>query len=93
MLRRKGITTGGSVSNYTDPTLGNLAFIASGPDGALWFNNIDNHSIGRITTGGNVTNYTDSTISYPVGMAPGPDGALWFTDAGNNSIGRITTPS
>ena len=30
MLRRKGITTGGSVSNYTDPTLGNLAFIASG---------------------------------------------------------------
>jgi streptogramin lyase len=32
--------------------------ITSGPDGALWFTNAGNNSIGRITTSGKVTNYT-----------------------------------
>jgi len=32
--------------------------ITSGPDGALWFTNWLNNSIGRITTAGAVTNYT-----------------------------------
>ena len=65
--------------------------IAVGPDGALWFTNSGNNSIGRITTGGIVTNYTGTSISEPNGITAGPDGALWFTNAGNNSIGRITT--
>ena len=65
--------------------------IAAGPDGALWFTNDGNNSIGRITTAGTVTNYTGTGISDPDGIAAGPDGALWFTNTGNNSIGRITT--
>ena len=65
--------------------------ITSGPDGALWFTNSGNNSIGRITTGGTVTNYTGTGISGPEGITSGPDGALWFTNSGNNSIGRITT--
>ena len=34
--------------------------ITSGPDGALWFTNYVNNSIGRITTAGAVTEYTGS---------------------------------
>ena len=65
--------------------------IVAGPDGALWFTNSDNNTIGRITTSGQATDYTGPGIDTPWGITPGPDGALWFTNAGNNSIGRITT--
>ena len=65
----------------------------AGPDGALWFTNFRNGSIGRITTGGTVTHfkYANASIRGPQGIAAGPDGALWFTNEGNDSIGRITT--
>ncbi len=65
--------------------------ITTGSDGALWFTNYSNNTIGRITTSGTVTNYTAASVSDPWGMTAGPDGALWFTNYGNNSIGRITT--
>ena len=57
-------------------------WITAGPDGALWFTNENNNSIGRITTGGVVTNYTDPSFNFPDGITAGPDGALWFTNAG-----------
>jgi streptogramin lyase len=86
------------VTNYTGTGISEPLRIAAGPDGALWFTNRTNNSIGRITTGGVVTNYTGTGISYPDGITAGPDGALWFTNAGSNgggggtpSIGRITT--
>jgi virginiamycin B lyase len=53
-----------------------------GPDGALWFTNYGNNSIGRITTAGVVTTYTSATIDGPKGITAGPDGALWFTTVG-----------
>jgi len=69
--------------------------IAKGPDGALWFTNDGNFSIGRITTSGTVTHFTDASINAPFGITAGPDGALWFTNVGSElvpgSIGRITT--
>ena len=66
--------------------------IAAGPDGALWFTNSGNNSIGRISTAGVVSNYTGHEhLSGPQGITAGSDGALWFTNTGNNSIGRITT--
>jgi trimeric autotransporter adhesin len=83
------------ISSYTDPTIVAPDFITAGPDGALWFTNPANNSIGRITTAGAVTNFTDPGISGPVGITAGPDGALWFTNfntsSGSSSIGRITT--
>ena len=79
------------VTNYTGTGISNPVGIAAGPDGALWFANYVNSSIGRITTGGVVTNYTGTGISNPEEITAGPDGALWLTNAGNNSIGRITT--
>src|ERR1017187_5657992 len=79
------------VTNYTATSIDEPLGIAAGPDGALWFTNQANNSIGRITTGGVVTNYTGTGISGPNGITVGPDGALWFTNNGNASIGRITT--
>ena len=65
--------------------------IVPGPDGALWFTNFANNSIGRITTAGVVTSYTGTGILHPLEIAAGPDGALWFTNFSDNTIGRITT--
>src|ERR1039458_7774436 len=91
-----GLTSGsaaasgaGHVRIYAD--IGGPAGIVAGPDGALWFTNNGNNSIGRITTTGKVNNYTGMGISSPSAITEGPDGALWFTNQGNNSIGRITT--
>ena len=80
----------GKVTIYTSTGIDNPIEIAAGPDGALWFTNFGNNSIGRITTAGAVTNFTDPSISLPYGIAAGPDGALWFTNSAS-SIGRITT--
>ena len=59
-----------------------------GSDGALWFTNSGNNSIGRITTGGVVTNYTDPGILIPEPITAGPDGALWFA----NTAGTCDRP-
>ena len=80
----------GTVTNYP-ATIRRPSGIAAGPDGAMWFTNYGNNSIGRITTAGTVTNYTGTGIDGPFGIAAGPDGALWFTSTANRSIGRITT--
>jgi len=90
-LALTGTFTHGLVTVYTDPTISGPLGITAGPDGALWFTDSGNNSIGRITTAGVVSDYTDPSILNPGGITAGPDGALWFTNYGNNSIGRITT--
>jgi streptogramin lyase len=76
----------GKVAIY--PGMSGPEVMAAGSDGALWFTNNANNSIGRITTTGTVKNYADPSISSPVGIAAGPDGALWFTNnAGARSSG------
>jgi virginiamycin B lyase len=82
------------VTNYTGKGIDGPQGIAAGPDGALWFTNSTNNSVGRITTAGVVTTYTGKGISDPTSIVAGPDGALWFTNYANSqqgSIGRITT--
>jgi virginiamycin B lyase len=75
--------------------------ITLGPNGALWFTNPENDTIGEITTTGTVSNYpnNDAPDTYgagPFGITAGPDGALWFTNTaggpcGTGSIERMTT--
>jgi virginiamycin B lyase len=65
--------------------------IAAGPDGALWFTNPGNNTIGRITTTGQVTSYRGASIRNPWAITAGPVGALWFTNWTTPSIGRIST--
>ena len=79
------------VSNYSGVGISEPNAIAAGPDGALWFTNYRNNSIGRITTAGRGHQLHRHRHHAPDGIAAGPDGALWFTNFGNNSIGRITT--
>jgi virginiamycin B lyase len=80
-----------TITSYGDPTISVPLEIAAGPDGALWFANLGNNTIGRITTAGAVNNFGSSSIRTPLGITLGPDGALWFANQGTNTIGRITT--
>ena len=56
-------STAGNVTVYRG--LSNPAQIATGPDGAMWFTNQGNNSIGRITTAGAVSNYSGPGIARP----------------------------
>src|SRR6266508_2541159 len=65
--------------------------ITAGPDGALWFTEVNGNKIGRITTGGVITQFAISAVtSGPWDITAGPDGNLWFTES-IGAIGRITT--
>src|SRR6266516_2791141 len=66
--------------------------ITAGPDGSLWFTELDGNNIGRITINGAIIEYSVPTSdSNPLEITAGPDGNLWFTEGSGNNIGRITT--
>ncbi len=92
-----GATSSG-LTTYPSTGIFAPASITTGPDGALWFTNGGNGTIGRITTDGVISNYSGPGIhtsdALEGGITTGPDGALWLTNGGSNgsaSIGRITT--
>ncbi|MBU6152184.1 MAG: hypothetical protein KGR25_12085, partial [Chloroflexi bacterium] len=65
--------------------------IAAGPDGAMWFTQMQGNGIGRIAVDGRVAQFPIPTpSSNPFDIAAGPDGAMWFTEWAGNKIGRIT---
>ena len=70
------VNHGGVITNYTGTGISDPNYITAGPDGALWFTNLGNDSIGRITTSGIVTNYTGAGIGDPYAITVGPDGAV-----------------
>lgn len=70
----------------------NLEEIVAGPDGNLWFTEVDGNRIGKITPSGTITEFPlPHTSSVPHGITLGPDGNLWFAEESGNRIGRITT--
>src|SRR5262249_5507722 len=96
------ITTAGVVTEYPiTATRTGVSFpdaITAGPDGALWFTDINAAAIGRVTTAGVITD--DPIPASPHdpyadigGTRAGRDGALWFTDRNftdsNGAIGRF----
>jgi virginiamycin B lyase len=62
-----------------------------GPDGALWFTNPGNNTIGRISTVGTVTDYRGRGIANSWAITTGSDGALWTGNWNTHSISRIST--
>jgi virginiamycin B lyase len=76
-----------------DPALpSRLDQITHGPDGALWFTEPADNTIGRITTAGAITEFPLPVPGgEPEAIGVGPDSNLWFTAPGLNQIGRITT--
>ena len=87
----------------TTPTLGMTEYpiptaksgpwgIVAGPDGNLWFTELDLNKIGRITTNGAITEFPlPTTESGPEEITVGPDRNLWFTEVMGNQIGSIST--
>jgi virginiamycin B lyase len=60
--------------------------ITVGPDGALWFTEMDANKIGRITTAGSFTEFSLPTANMkPAFITTGPDGNLWFTEQGTTA--------
>jgi streptogramin lyase len=57
--------------------------IVAGPDGNLWFTEIQGHRVGRMTPDGFVSEYEvkDSYGQFLSALVAGPQHALWFTDA------------
>ena len=94
--RAAAASTAGKITIYSSPRIHLSAEaytsdgITAGPDGALWFTNPGNNTIGRITTTGTVTDYHGAGIRNPWAITTGPDGKVWFTNWNNHSIGRIT---
>ncbi|HWZ86758.1 MAG TPA: S-layer homology domain-containing protein [Thermoanaerobaculia bacterium] len=88
-----GIAVGQVITEFPIPTTGSQSFyIATGPDGNLWFAEVSGNKIARITTAGVVTEFPIPTPGADAfGIAAGPDGNLWFTEGGGGGkIGRIT---
>jgi len=87
------ITTAGVITVFPAPTLGSIAGITVGGDGALWFTEFQANKIGRIDpTTKAITEFPVPTPAAfgPEGITLGPDGNVWFTERGANQIGRIT---
>ena len=63
----------------------NLFRIAVGPDGNLWFSDVE--AIGRMTLDG--INQEFPLPGDPFDIAPGPDGNVWLSDENDDVVGRV----
>ena len=86
------VTTAGQFKEYPIPTpSANPRAITAGPDGNVWFTELDGHKIGRITPAGVITELGVPSQGSPGSIVAGPDGNLWFVEPGAvNAIGRVT---
>jgi virginiamycin B lyase len=78
----------------------NPATMATGPDGSLWWTELNDNAIGELTASGvfhsypiptagaNETNYAAEGTGNSITV--GPDGNIWFVDGNAPKIGRIT---
>ncbi len=94
------ISTAGVLQEFAIPDSAGVAqgeygspaprFIVAGPDGALWFTDGGDESIGRITTAGQVSEYPigTATPSSPQGIVS-TGGELWFAEAGLDALGSV----
>jgi streptogramin lyase len=81
-----------NVVAYPIPTAdGHPSGITAGPDGNIWFTELDASRIGRMSPAGAVVEFpTPTASSGPREITAGPDGNLWFTELLADKIGRIT---
>ena len=87
------VTAPGTATEYPVLTANSeLSGITVGPDGNLWFTEINGNNIGQMTIAGIVTEFPIPTANSNTNtIVTGPDGNLWFTESGANKIGKITT--
>lgn len=63
--------------------------IVWGADRAMWFNQQDDDSIGRLTTGGELSVFPLADGAAPGALTLGQDLAVWFTEFDGDAIGRM----
>ena len=89
------ITPDGQISEF--PTGGKETSpkgITVGPDGNIWYTDLDKNRVGRMTLEGEVTDYPLKKGYRQVqGITAGPDGNIWFTETHANTVSRLTLPS
>lgn len=81
----------GVTNEYAIPTgASNPGGIITGPDGALWFTEINASRIGRLSQAAVVTDYAiPAANTLPQSITVGPDGQLWFTESARPVVGRL----
>jgi virginiamycin B lyase len=97
-LTRDGHLVGHAIPRFEPHRIGGTgnaspAALTAGPDGAIWFLDMDADIVGRVTGDGKITQYPlpDRARMHinPEDMVVGPDGALWFSETLKMRIGRI----
>jgi streptogramin lyase len=87
-------TTCGVFTEFDIPTANSSpSGIALGPDGNLWFTELQGGKIGQVTTAGVVTEFSTGLSASPglTGITKGPDGNMWFAESTTGYVGKITT--
>src|SRR5262249_5074141 len=74
------------------PTAGAEPYhLVVGPDGSVWFTELQGNRIGRVAPGGAITEYAlPDPGSKPHGPAVATDGNVWVAESGSDRIARIT---
>ena len=85
-----------TIAEFPTPTPNSApTWIASEPNGSLWFTESSTSEIGMISPTSHATQAfaTPTKNSDPYGIAVGPDGNLWFTEYDSGKIGMINPAS
>lgn len=101
-------TASGQLTEYTIPNPEHLAPVSHGapaprhivysPEGAFWFTDPGDDSVGRITTSGQITEYKVPTyengekekiLPVPEEIAVSGSGEVWFTESGVPELGSV----
>ena len=81
----------GEITEFAVPFGGaELVDITPGPDGNLWFTEIDTARVGRVTPSGVMTEFVMPNSPIPEGITAGADGNLWFGEQGG-AVWKLTT--
>src|ERR1700683_3949495 len=78
------------ITEFALPNANSVPYrIAKGPDGNMWFTEMQGHRVGRISSAGVIAEFALPKGGDPIGIAAGPDGNMWFTETPGDRIGRI----
>lgn len=87
------MTPAGNVTQFEMPGPGSFPTrLAVGPDGNVWFTEMQEDKVGRITPSGSIQMFQLPSGTRPDEIVAGADGNLWVTEEKNDqgALGRIT---
>lgn len=86
-IDQQGQTTSYPVS---DPSERDVGWLATGPDGDVWFCERDTGKVGRIDASGQMREYAlPRPDALPQGIVFAPDGNVYVTEQGSNALARL----